>query len=44
MRYLITGGGGFIGSHVADALVARGDDVVVLDDFSTGRRATSSTS
>ena len=38
-RYLITGGAGFIGSHVADALVARGDDVVVLDDFSTGRRA-----
>ncbi len=38
-RYLITGGAGFIGSHIADALVARGDDVVVLDDFSTGRRA-----
>jgi len=33
---LITGGAGFIGSHVADALVARRDDVVVLDDFSTG--------
>ena len=39
MRYLITGGAGFIGSHLADALVARGDDVTVLDDFSTGRRA-----
>ena len=38
MRALVTGGAGFIGSHLADALVARGDDVVVLDDFSTGRR------
>jgi UDP-glucose 4-epimerase len=36
MRYLITGGAGFIGSHVADALVARGDSVVILDDLSTG--------
>ncbi len=38
-RYLITGGAGFIGSHLADALVAKGADVVILDDFSTGRRA-----
>lgn len=38
MRYLITGGAGFIGSHLADALVARGDSVVIIDDFSTGRR------
>ena len=38
LRYLITGGAGFIGSHVADALVTRGDEVVILDDFSTGRR------
>src|SRR5690242_20263701 len=38
MRYLITGGAGFIGSHLAETLLARGDDVVLLDDFSTGRR------
>jgi UDP-glucose 4-epimerase len=38
VRYLITGGAGFVGSHLADALVARGDDVLVLDDLSTGRR------
>ena len=36
--YLITGGGGFIGSNLVEALLARGDDVRVLDDFSTGRR------
>ena len=36
---MITGGAGFIGSHLADALVATGDDVLILDDFSTGRRA-----
>lgn len=36
-RFLITGGAGFIGSHLADALVARGDSVLVLDDLSTGR-------
>ena len=38
MRALVTGGAGFIGSHVVDALVARGDDVFVLDDLSSGRR------
>jgi UDP-glucose 4-epimerase len=37
MRALVTGGAGFIGSHLVDALVARGDDVLVLDDLSSGR-------
>jgi len=36
MRYLITGGAGFIGSHLADALIARGDWVTIVDDLSTG--------
>lgn len=35
--YLVTGGAGFIGSHLADALLARGDHVVALDNLSTGR-------
>jgi UDP-glucose 4-epimerase len=39
LRYLITGGAGFIGSHVADALMAGDHEVVILDDFSTGSRA-----
>ncbi len=37
MRALVTGGSGFIGSNLVDALVGRGDDVVVIDDLSTGR-------
>ena len=36
MRYLITGGAGFIGSHLAERLVDRGDSVVLLDNLSTG--------
>ncbi|MDR7559595.1 MAG: GDP-mannose 4,6-dehydratase, partial [Armatimonadota bacterium] len=36
MRALITGGAGFIGSHLAEALLAREDEVIVLDDLSTG--------
>ncbi|MEU9830636.1 GDP-mannose 4,6-dehydratase [Streptosporangium sp. NPDC048047] len=37
--HLITGGSGFVGSHLTDALLARGDSVVVLDNLSTGRAA-----
>ena len=38
MRVLVTGGAGFLGSNIVDALRARGDAVVALDDLSTGER------
>ncbi len=38
MRCMVTGGAGFIGSNLVDALIARGDEVAVVDDLSTGRR------
>jgi UDP-glucose 4-epimerase len=37
MRYLLTGGAGFIGSHLAERLLAAGHSVLALDDLSTGR-------
>ena len=39
-RVLITGGAGFIASHIADRLLDRGDDVLVIDNFATARRDT----
>jgi UDP-glucose 4-epimerase len=38
MKYLVTGGAGFIGSHIVDALIGQGHDVVVLDNLSSGHR------
>src|SRR5690625_6825221 len=38
MRALVTGGAGFIGSHLVDALIARGATVAVIDNFATGRQ------
>ena len=39
MRVLVTGGAGFIGSHLTEALMKRGDDVIVMDNLTSGRRA-----
>ena len=39
MRVIVTGGAGFIGSHLTDALLARGDEVLVVDDLSRGQIA-----
>jgi nucleoside-diphosphate-sugar epimerase len=39
MRHLLAGGGGFIGSHLTELLLDRGDEVVVIDNFATGRRS-----
>src|SRR5215475_1072048 len=38
MKYLVTGGAGFIGSHIAQALLEQGETVRILDNFSTGKR------
>ncbi|XP_030522086.1 UDP-glucuronic acid decarboxylase 1 [Rhodamnia argentea] len=38
LRIVVTGGAGFVGSHLVDKLIARGDDVIVIDNFFTGRK------
>ena len=38
MKYIVTGGAGFIGSHIVDQLIARGDETHVIDIFLTGKR------
>ncbi|KAL2470362.1 UDP-glucuronic acid decarboxylase 2 [Abeliophyllum distichum] len=38
LRILVTGGAGFVGSHLVDRLIARGDSVIVVDNFFTGRK------
>src|SRR3990167_5263140 len=38
MKYLVTGGAGFIGSHIADYVLKRGHSVIVYDNFSTGKK------
>lgn len=38
MKYIVTGGAGFIGSHIADALIGEGHEVVVIDDLATGKK------
>src|SRR5262245_11371198 len=38
-RFLVTGGAGYVGSHIVAALLARGDDVVVVDNLRTGHRS-----
>ncbi|MEE2884393.1 MAG: NAD-dependent epimerase/dehydratase family protein, partial [Chloroflexota bacterium] len=39
MRILVTGGAGFIGSHLVDALVLKGHDVAIVDNLSTGHES-----